>query len=74
MRNEAESAVWRLLYPESQEAFQKVSRTHYMQRGTGRLGKAAGSAPAGEEAGDADTEIWVGESALTQSTIFKGVH
>lgn len=47
MRNEAESAVWRLLYPESQEAFQKVSRTHYMQRGTGRLGKAAVSSGRG---------------------------
>ena len=46
MRNEIESALWRLLYPESQEAFQKVRRTHYMLR-TGRLGKQW-SALAGE--------------------------
>lgn len=51
MRNEAESAVWRLLYPESQEAFQKVSRTHYMQRGTGRLGKAVVSSGRGKREG-----------------------
>lgn len=43
--------MWRLLYPESQEAFQKVSRTHYMQRGTGRLGEAVVSSGRGEREG-----------------------
>ena len=72
MRNEIESALWRLLYPESQEAFQKVRRTHYMLR-TGRLGKAVVSSGRGEREGKQIRRSgW--DSASTESTVSKGVH
>ena len=73
MRNEAESAVWRLLYPESQEAFQKVRHTHYMLRRTGRLGKAVVSSGGGDREGKQIRRSgW--DSASTESTVSKGVH
>lgn len=50
MRNEAESAVWRLLYPESQEAFQSEPHTLHAE-GTGRLGKAVVSSGRGKREG-----------------------
>lgn len=60
MRNEAESAVWRLLYPESQEAFQKVRRTRHAEEHW-EAGESSGQLWQGRDGGEADTEIGVGQ-------------